>query len=102
MFVGVAYRPQIAPTMGKVFQARLESDAQAYAQGMHFDSGGAWNLMSQNWNFHLVPAMHENIGPILQTQPQVQGVTTTATSRSWTLPNLGSTDARDIRRITTH
>ncbi|HUE71737.1 MAG TPA: pilus assembly protein TadG-related protein [Pirellulaceae bacterium] len=102
MFIGVAYRPQIAPAMGKVFQTRLESDAQAYAQGLLFIPGGNWDLMSQYWNFHLVPAMHESVGPILQTQPQVQGVTTTATSRTWTLPNLGSTDETDIRRITTH
>jgi putative Flp pilus-assembly TadE/G-like protein len=102
MFVGVAYRPQIAPAMGKVFQTRLESDAQAYAQGFLFVQGGNWDLMAQSWNFHLVPALHESIGPILQTQPQVQGVTTSATSRTWRLPNLGSTDATDIRRITTH
>jgi hypothetical protein len=103
MFIGVAYRPQIAPTMGKVFQTTLQSDAQAYAQGLLFvPRGNAWDLMTQNWNFHLVPALHESVGPILQTQPQVQGVSTTATSRTWTLPNLGSTNARDIRRLTTH
>lgn len=104
MFVGVAYRPQIAPTMGKVFQTRLESDAQAYAQGFLCvgDGGVNWDLMAQSWNFRLVPAMHESVGPILRTQPQVFGVTTSATSRTWKLPNLGGTNATDIRRITTH
>lgn len=104
MFIGVAYRPQIAPAMGKVFQTRLESDAQAYAQGFLCagDGGVNWDLMAQSWNFRLVPAMHESVGPILQTQPQVFGVTTTATSRTWTLPNLGGIDETDIRRITTH
>lgn len=103
MFVGVAYRPQIAPTMQKVFQTQLTSDAQAYSQGMLFvPQGSVWNLMTQNWTFQIVPATSESIGPILQTQPQVQGVTTSATSRSWTLPNLGNIDERDIRRITTH
>lgn len=102
MFVGVAYRPQIVPTMGKVFQTRLESDAQAFAQGMLFVPRGNWDLMTQNWSFQIVPATHDSIGLILQTQPQVQGVTTTATSRSWKLPNLSNLDAQDIRRITTH
>lgn len=102
MFIGVAYRPQIAATMGKVFQTKLESDAQAYAQGLLFVQGGNWDLMAQSWNFQLVPAMHESVGPILQTQPQVFGATTSATSRTWKLPNLGSTNATDIRRITTH
>ena len=104
MFIGVAYRPQIAPTMGKVFQTRLESDAQAYSQGFLCVSAGGvqWDLMAQAWNFRLVPAMHESVGPILQTQPQLVGVTTSATSRTWTLPNLGSTNATDVRRITTH
>ena len=102
MFVGVAYRPQIAPTMGKVFQTRLASDAQAYAQGMLFVPSGGWDLMTQNWSFHIVPAMHESIGPILQTQPQLPTMSTSATSRTWTLPNLSPIDEHDIRRITTH
>ena len=101
MFVGVAYRPQIVPAMRRVFETPLASDAQAYSQGMLF-SRSQWDLMTQNWTFHIVPAMHENIGPILQTQPQLAGAPTAATSRSWTLPNLSNVNAQDIRRITTH
>jgi hypothetical protein len=103
MFVGVAYRRQIAPAMGRAFPTPLASDAQAYCQGMLYVPGGwRWDLFTQNWTFRIVPAMHPNIGLILQTQPMLPGVPSSAVSRTWTLPDLSNVDATDLRRITTH
>ena len=121
MFVGVAYRAKVVPAAPKLFTDSLAADNQAYAQGMLFvprprivatwiDQRGLlraipqhvpthWDLWNQNWSFQLVPATAASVGPILSTQPQTPFA---AGAQNLQLPNLGSADPMDLRRVTTH
>lgn len=123
MFVGVAYRRKVQPTMLRLFTDSLNSDNQAFTQGMLFvprkrpiaarwienppDSGwyfvktnspARWDLWSEDWSFQLVPATSTSVLAILQTPPQ----TPYAAAGALQLPNLQSITTTDIRRLTTH
>jgi Putative Flp pilus-assembly TadE/G-like len=116
-FVGVAYRRKVIPASPRFFTDSLGSDNQAFAQGMLFiphrrivwytiDPMGIrhsirqgvpthWDLWNQNWSFQLSPATSPTVAEILAAQPYTAGT-------NFSLPNLSSSDAADLRRLTTH
>ena len=116
-FVGVAYRRKVLPAGPRFFTDSLDSDNQAFAQGMLFlphrriiwytiDPLGVrhpirqgvpthWDLWNQNWSFQLVPATSPTIAEILAAQPYTSGA-------SFNLPALTAADAPDLRRLITH
>jgi putative Flp pilus-assembly TadE/G-like protein len=122
MFVGVAYRPKLRPTMPRLFSDSLLSDNEAFAQGMLFvprrrpidlrpdpnrppywilifdGAPPGWDLWNENWSFQLVPATAASVPTILQTQPQMPA----AAGLNLNLPNLQSVSLQDVQRITTH
>jgi hypothetical protein len=120
-FVGVAYRSKVMPAAPNLFTDSLDSDNQAFAQGMLFiphrrivwywtDQRGVeypirqgvpthWDLWNQNWSFQLVPATSPSVGPILATPPATPYTSALANFR---LPNLNQFNTQDLRRLTTH
>jgi len=63
-------------------------------------SAYTWDMFSQNWSFHIVPATSESIGLILQTQPQTNwgaGYTD-----QLNLPTFLRVTTTDLQRLTTH
>jgi len=125
MFVGVAYRPKLVASMSRLFTDSLQSDNEAFTQGMLFvprrrpvDIGWywdsqlriwrpgfikdgvpeQWDLWNENWSFQLVPATAASLTAILQTQPQ----TPAAAGKNLRLPNLQGVSPQDVQQITTH
>ena len=114
-FIGVVYWKQMKENMPGLFRNPLDADSLAFAEAQLFIPsrrivedlqppdpeyiykriGGPTHrdLLNQNWDVRLVPAMSEAIVDILQTNPPGSGIET---------PNLRGLELEDFRMLTTH
>ena len=132
MFVGVAYRPRMLPTMPAVFREPVTSDSQAFAQGMLFvprpryiwydsyfydPTDPRW-LRWWRWNRYRSGAHRWDLfcqnwtfQLVPATSPSIGTILQTTPSipgdptfsaGDLVLPDLQSVSGSDIRRVTTH
>lgn len=71
------------------------SELQQWVEIRFFRGGGPthWDLLNQNWSHKLVPATHESILEIIQTNPP---------SLSFETPNMGGITVDQFRRLNSH